>query len=115
IRFREASRVAICRAEYRKGSLAFFDASAAEFRILRGKARGVLGGTFVTKQFLDGRWNQGGVCAKLFELFRMAQKGQDSITNQIGGSFLAANHRDDAIGEDLFLTQTVSIDLCILQ
>ena len=42
---------------------------------------------------------------------RISQQQQQAVPNQIGGGLLPANHRDDAVGDDLRLAQPVAVDL----
>ena len=103
-----------CPRRARRTRPAFLDALAADFRVFRSQARGVLRGAFEAKQFFDGRWNQRRIGAQFFQLVRMAQQRQARrCADQIGGGFLPADHGDDAIGDDFLLGQTVSIDLRI--
>ncbi len=66
--------------------------------------------TFISEQFFHRRGNEIWIVAQPLQLLRIPHQSEKAVTDQIGCCFLTADHRDDAIGDDLFVGQAISID-----
>ena len=70
-----------------------------------------MAGAIVSEQFLDGGGDQRKIVAQHLKRDGIAQKGENSVADQVRGGFLAAHHGDDAIRYDLPLGERVALNL----
>ena len=52
-----------------------------------------------------------GIVSQAVQSDRDAQQGEHAVADQVGRGFLSADHRHDAVGDDLLVGQAVAVDL----
>src|SRR5262249_15172505 len=110
IRLRKTLRIAVRGSHHGNDGLALANQLAAQLHIVRCEAGGLLAGALVTEKLFHGRGHQRCISAQLRQLFGIAQQRDDSIADQVGSGLLASHHGYNYVGNNLFLSEAVSVD-----
>src|SRR5277367_2579695 len=111
VRIPEAFRIPVSGGHDRNDRLPFLDFLPTDLNIFASNSTCLLTRTFVAQQLLYSRGYQAVVGHETFFFLWIAKKGQNAVTNEVSGRFLATYHGDNRVRDHLLLRQPVAVDL----